>query len=148
MKLIVNYHRKKYAYLIGIDTGVSTGFCVWSHFEKRIIQLDTVKIHTAMESVKFWHETNPGEVLVRVEDARKATYGRKQDAYKAQGAGSVMRDARIWEDYLEDLGVDYELVRPDNRVTKWDADTFKKATGYSGQTSNHARDSCLMVYGL
>lgn len=139
---------KKYKYLIGIDCGVQTGFCVYSKWDKRIRKIDTLKIHVAMLAVRNWHSQYPGEVLVRVEDARQATFGRQLDFHKAQGAGSVKRDAKIWEDYLEDLGVDYEMVRPNKKTTKWTAETFKKVTGHSEGGSEHARDSAMLVYGF
>ena len=91
---------------------------------------------------------NPGDVLVRVEDARQATWKRKGDVYKAKGAGSVMRDASVWEDFLEDLGVDYEMIRPRKEFTKWKEDDFKSLTKFEGRTSEHSRDAALTVYGL
>lgn len=101
-----------------------------------------------METVKYWHSTNPGQVKVRVEDARKAKFNRQQEMYKAQGAGSVMRDAKIWEDFLADLQIDYEMVRPKKDLTKWNSETFKNITGYAGASSEHARDAALLVYGF
>lgn len=138
----------QYKWLIGIDCGVKTGFCVYSKWDKRIRKIDTVKIHVAMEAVKNWHQQNPGEVLVRVEDARQATFGRQLDFNKAQGAGSIKRDAKIWEDYLEDIGVDYEMVRPNKKTTKWTAEAFKKVTGHSESGNEHARDAAMIVFGF
>jgi hypothetical protein len=39
------------------------------------------------------------------------------------------------------------MVPPKAGATKWDADTFRRLTGYSGRTSNHARDAALLVWG-
>jgi len=137
-----------YKYYIGIDPGVKTGFCVWSKEDQRIRHLRTVPIHEAMEAVKYWHTTNPGQVLVVVEDARQATYGRKDDMHKAQGAGSVKRDCSIWQAYLEYLKVDYRTTRPKKSTTKLSADAFKKLTQFTGITSSHARDACMLVFGF
>lgn len=135
-------------YCIGIDPGVKTGFCVWSKEDQRIRQLRTVSIHEAMEAVKVWHKNWPGQVVVVVEDARQATYGRQNDEHKAQGAGSVKRDCSIWDGYLHFLGVDSRMVRPKKASTKWDAQTFKRVTGFTGITSSHARDACLLVFAM
>lgn len=137
---------KQYKYYIGIDCGVQTGICVWSKEDKKIRHIATVKIHEAMEGVKFWHQSNPGQVFVRVEDARKVIF--KTDLVKAQGAGSVKRDAIIWEDYLEWLKIDFEMVRPKKQITKLSAAAFKQITKYDGSTSSHARDAGMLVYGF
>lgn len=142
----------KYTYYIGIDCGVNTGICVWNSEDKIIRHISTVRIHEAMERVKFWHNTNPGKVFVRVEDARKRTWvpwqkNEKEERGKREGAGSVKRDAIIWEDYLEFLKVPYEMVAPKNNKTKVDHSYFKKLTKYSGSTSEHARDAAMLVVG-
>jgi hypothetical protein len=140
--------RSKYKYMIGIDTGVNTGLCVWDRFGKRIRHLATVKIHKAMEAVKYWHDTNPGAVMVRVEDARKRNWFGEKGAQQLQGAGSIKRDAKVWEDFLDDMGVDYEMVAPKNNKTKLSSELFKKMTGYAGGASEHARDAAMLVYKL
>lgn len=138
---------KTYKYYIGIDVGVQTGFCVYCKFDKSIRQLATVKIHVAMKAVEYWKNAAPGEVFIRVEDPRKATYGRQNDIHKAQGAGSVKRDAKIWEDFLTDLEMDFEMCRPRKDLTKWSVEKFKMITKYNGATSEHSRDAATLVYG-
>jgi hypothetical protein len=137
-----------YRYYIGIDPGVKTGFCVWSKEDQRIRHLRTVPIHEAMEAVKYWHTTNPGQVFVVVEDARQATYGRQQDVHKAQGAGSVKRDCSIWDAYLNYLSVDHRMTRPKKSITKLTDEVFKALTKYTERTSSHAKDACMLVFGI
>lgn len=139
---------KKYDWYVGIDCGVSTGVAIWSRHQKIFTKILTIKIHKAWELVIDLDMNNPGDILIRVEDARQATWMRKGDVHKAQGAGSVMRDASIWEGILEDLGIDYEMVRPRKEFTKWKEDAFKSLTKFEGRTSEHARDAALLVYGL
>lgn len=144
--------QKIYKYYIGIDCGVNTGICVWSREDKLIRHIATVRIHEAMEGIKFWHKSNPGQVFVRVEDARKRTWipwqkDEKAERGKREGAGSVKRDAIIWEDFLEWLKVPFEMVAPKNNKTKVSADYFKKLTKYTGSTSEHARDAAMLVFG-
>ena len=100
-----------------------------------------------MESILFWDSVNHGELFVFIEDPRKAVYKRQDDIHKAQGAGSVKRDATIWEDFLTDKRIPFAMVRPVKEMTKWSDAYFRKVTGYTGQTSVHARDAAMLVYG-
>ncbi len=45
-------------------------------------------------------------------------------------------------------GIKYVAQPPRAGATKWTADTFRRITGYTGRTSNHARDAALLVYGM
>ncbi len=67
---------------------------------------------------------------------------------KQQGAGSVKRDCKIWEDFLTDLDIPFEMVAPRKGMTKYSAAAFKKLTGYEGKTSEHARDAAMLVFGF
>lgn len=140
-----------YKYYIGIDPGVNTGVCVWSVTDKEIMYLKSVSIHLAMEIVKTWKEL-PGDIFVRFEDARQRKWIPRQKNERAEkglwaGAGSVKRDCTIWEDYLSSIGVPFEMVAPKNNKTKVTAEYFKKLTGWTGKTNEHARDSAMLVIG-
>ena len=141
--------KTKYKYYIGIDTGANTGFVVWGKHEKKILEIKTVKIHRAMLLVKTWYNQYPnGAVLVRIEDARLRKWLPKNvGPEQLQGAGSIKRDATIWEDFLKDLGIDYEMVAPKDNKTKMDAEYFKRLTGWAGITNEHMRDAAMLVFG-
>ncbi len=133
--------RKRYTILIGIDPGTNTGFCVCKG--GAIKQIGTLKIHEVMNEVRQAAEFV--SVLVRFEDARLRTwYGSDTHGEKKKGAGSVERDCSIWQDFLDDLGVDYDRVHPRD-VKATTAEQFQKITGYSGRTSIHAREAAWMV---
>jgi hypothetical protein len=135
-----------YELLIGIDPGVNTGFSLYDPKTKRLT-CKTAKIHTAMKEISYWVDKfSASQVFVRVEDARLRKWFGKSGKERLKGAGSITRDSKIWEDFLEDLGVEYELVPPKNNTTKLDAKTFQMITGYTGRTSEHARDSAMLVY--
>lgn len=144
----------RYEILIGIDTGVNTGFATYSPISRRLYAVETLLIHQAMERVLEISKTM--RVKVRIEDARQRTwFGNANDAKvrakvdaKQQGAGSVKRDATIWEDFLKDKGIAFEMVNPEKNKTKLEAEAFTKYTGWVGRTSNHARDAAMLVYGL
>lgn len=145
----------KFRYYVGIDTGVQTGLAVWDKHEKKLIDVQTLMIHEAMDTVRNWIHLH---AFIRVEDARQREYlaEEKNDAEyrgKLMGAGSVMRDAKIWEDYLKDMfekwqGVHYEMVAPKNNKTKLDAAEFVKITGWKKRCSIHARDAAMLVFGF
>lgn len=144
----MTWNTKKPKIAIGIDPGTKTGIGIYDADAKKMIEIYTTKIHAAMEQVKNYRNKYGNGLIVRFEDARLATYGRVNDMHRAQGAGSVKRDCSIWEDFLNDLGVKYEAVRPRKAITKLDKGTFAKITGYTGLTSNHSRDAAMLVYGL
>ncbi len=139
-------------YCIGLDPGKNTGIAVWNTNTQHFELLDTVPIHKAMEIVKEW-EYPVRSIRVYFEDARKRQYlprERNASEYrgKLMGAGSVKRDSVIWQDALTDWGIPFTMVPPRAGATKWTADTFRRITGYTGRTSNHARDAALLVYGM
>ncbi len=131
---------------IGIDTGVNTGFAVWDCVEKKFDRIDTLQLHNALFEVKCYFDS--AEICikkVRVEDARKWIFGHDSNKFKLQGVGSVKRDAKIWEDFLIDYNIPFEMVRPNKGITKWKSADFKARIGWSGVTTTHSRDAAMLV---
>ena len=140
---------------VGIDTGSHTGYAVWNREEKALSEVTAVKIHQAMDRIKELAEIYPKrEIFVRVEDPRQRTWfgtermTREEERKKLQGVGSVKRDASIWEDFLEDFGVKYEMVAPKRSITKLTQDAFKRYTGWQNRTNEHSRDAAMLVFGF
>lgn len=133
-------------YCIGIDTGVKTGIAIWYKKERKLISVETTTIHRAMETVlRMYKQDNT--IFVRVEDARQRKwYGENVGKERMKGAGSVERDAKIWEDFLRDWGIPFEMVAPKNNKTKIAKTLFKYRTGYTKQTSEHGRDAAMLVF--
>lgn len=140
----VSHHlAKQHRYIIGIDPGTKTGFAVYDRERKFLSLVTTFTIHEAMLILDRWTTNEP---FVRVEDARQRTWFGNAGRDQLQGAGSIKRDCAIWEDFLQYLGFDYELVAPKRIRTKMSADAFRRLTGYEGRTSEHARDAALLCY--
>ena len=148
--------QKQYDYAIGIDTGVNTAVAVWDIRRKQFIHIETTMIHRALLYV--WEfmtkcEQQGASFYVRVEDARQRKWfgfhSAKQDRARLQGAGSVKRDCKIWEDFLSDYHVSFEMVAPKQQqgFTKMSAAAFKQLTHYTGKTTEHARDAAMLVFG-
>ena len=112
-------NRKKYSLVIGIDTGVHTGIATWNVASRRFELIATTSIHKA----------------------------RDEERKMLQGVGSVKRDAKIWEDFLTDIGIPFEMTHPKNSVTKLNDLSFRKLTKYSKRTSEHSRDAAMLVFG-
>lgn len=143
---------------IGIDTGVNTGIAVWDNRKRSLLLVKTMKIHKAMDIVKSYAEqfkTGCGErVIVRVEDPRQRKWfgtermSREEERKKLQGVGSVKRDAVVWQDFLTDLGIEFEMVAPKNNMTKLSKESFTKYTGWIQPTNEHNRDAAMLVFGF
>jgi hypothetical protein len=130
--------------VIGIDPGVTTGFAVWDALSRKLLRVESHSILKAHREVLFLMGA-----LVVFEDARKirigggATFG---DRNRLQGVGSVKRDSAIWEEFLTMHGLPF--VSRKASATKLDDEPFRKLTGWTGRTNNHARDAAMIVFGL
>lgn len=137
---------------VGIDPGVKTGFASYEPDRRALTAVHTLAIHEAMDLVRELHQS--GRLAsVTFEDARLRRYFGAADARMKrsgagirEGIGSVKRDCSIWEEFLAALGVQFFAVRPAAGMTKWDAATFERVTGWKGRTSNHARDAAMLVW--
>lgn len=107
-------------YEIGIDTGTKTGIAIWDKSSKSFDSIETVQIHTAMKIVRDYSADY--NISVRVEDARLRKWFGNSGREQLQGAGSIKRDAVIWDDFLKELGITYEMVAPKNNTTKLTAE--------------------------
>lgn len=131
---------------IGIDPGTETGLAVWDG--RGLTELVTLPLHRAMEFVRLRAET--GDVTVLYEDAHLRQFiplsrNWSREIGRAIGAGHVMRDCNIWDEYLTDLGIEHHAVAPKDNVTKVDGDTFKRVTGWTQRTNEHCRDAAGLV---
>jgi hypothetical protein len=143
---------------IGIDPGVETGFAVWNVARKQFISIESMKIHKAMQRVKDIQLTAnefSRLAIVIVEDARKrrvfTVADKNQEKYGAgvrEGVGSAKRDAKIWDDYLTELGVLFVMNTPRTGKAKKDAALFKMLTKWEGRTNEHMRDAAMLVAGI
>jgi len=131
---------------IGIDPGTQTGIAFYDIELEKLVKVDSQKIHRAMDIVLRFHVET--DIFVRVEDARQRKWFGNSGREKLQGAGSVRRDSKIWEDYLTDNGIPFELVAPKNNMTKLSSKSFKQITGYTGRASQNGRDAAMLVYGF
>lgn len=149
-------HHATFDFAIGIDTGVHTGYAEWDCKKKTFVLVKTMKIHEAIfrvqERIRTWKRKGYS-FIVRVEDARQRKWFSDKYAKDGhmrniqQGAGSVKRDASVWEDFLKDENINFEMVAPKNNATKMSDHSFKILCRYEGRTSEHGRDAAMLVFG-
>lgn len=135
---------------IGIDTGTHTGLAVWDSTAKELLVLKTLSITQAMAEVRETSEFFKAygtEVRLYIEDARQRKWFGHTGRERLKGAGSVCRDARIWQDWCREQGLVCEMVAPHRNRTKLSDAQFRWLTGWCGRTSEHARDAAMLVYG-
>ncbi len=140
--------------IVGIDPGVKTGFAEWiipSTGQGVLRHVDTLRIDQAMARIIC----SPVPALVVFEDARKRKFfNAERDARQRlkpgvrEGVGSVKRDCGIWEDFLRAQNIPFVAQPPKVGMTKRTHEQFERMTGWSGRTSEHARDAAMLVWGL
>ena len=155
-------------YYIGIDAGNYTGFAVWNSRVKKFRELDTYNFWQAIQRLtEYGNLINKGEakVTVVIEDvtqnspvffAKKTysdvvgTHEQKLGAVcmQAQRVGSVKEKTTLIIEFCEMWKIPIIKQRPTKgSLTKMKADKFKDMTGFEGRTSEHSRDSALLVFG-
>ena len=136
---------------VGIDCGEHTGFAVWDSTRGEFLRVETLHLSQALIEVYDLHRS--GEpVHVVFEDARQRKWiprERNESQYRGRlmGAGSVKRDATVWQEFCEDNGIPFTARAPQKGMTKWSPQSFASVTGWAGRTSEHARDAALLVLG-
>ena len=139
------------SYQIGIDAGVMTGYAIAK--DGKLIRIGQGAIHHVMDLVKgltlIPEPEESIDITVVVEDARKRKWFGKDAQAKMQGAGSIKRDCKIWEDFLIDLGVTVMMVHPLRGGTKLSPETFQQITGIeTKKTQGHARDAAMLLLSV
>lgn len=131
---------------IGIDTGVSTGIAVWQ--DGKLQSVESMTITKAMRYILACHSHKYTKLYI--EDARQwiGFNGKtKSTDARLQGAGSVKRDAKIWEDWCKEHDYEVVFVKPMGKGLKKSAEDFKRITKWEGRTNEHSRDAAMIVFG-
>ncbi|CAM3970766.1 hypothetical protein PSAR109036_01915 [Psychrobacter arenosus] len=134
--------------LIGIDTGVKTGFAYSVAGEIQDIATETIlSAQERVLAVRKSAEVKGVPYVVCIEDVRLRKWVAPNiGSERLQGIGSVKRDCSIWQEFCERHNIRYILVPPAHIETKTKDAYFKSVTGYQGRTSGHGRDAGMMIY--
>jgi hypothetical protein len=133
--------------IAGIDPGVNTGLALWDTQARKLVDLSTGTIIGAMQMLRVCKEQGALSRIV-MEDARLRRWYGSKGREALQGAGSIKRDCSIWTEFAEAEGIPLKSVSPQSKGAKLDAEQFAKLTGWTGRTSNHARDAAMLVWGM
>ncbi len=140
---------------IGIDPGRQTGFAVWQRRLGQFAELTSVDFWSAVERLSDYYHRFGSGLLVVVEDPgkNKPVFAERLEGSsvraslrRAQNVGMNKEHARLLIEFCEMRGIAVRKVRPTRK--KWNADAFRRMTGYDGRTSQHARDAGRLVFGL
>lgn len=136
---------------IGIDPGVKTGIAIWVKQDNPLLNLFTC---SHIEGVLLIYELindflnkknyDLENIHLIIEDAnQKGSWGKS-----AMSIGKLKQKSMDWIELGEILRVNVVKVDPKSRRnTKMKKEYFKQLTGYEGQTSEHARDAAMLVFG-
>jgi len=130
---------------IGIDPGVNTGVAL--SCKARLRDVLTMSAVEAEQYVLKERDIEPLDLIVVFEDARLRKWFGNAGREVLQGAGSIKRDCGRWEEFLSFHNIHFMARAPQKGGTKMDAERFNKLTGWTGRTSEHARDAALLVWG-
>lgn len=134
--------------LIGIDTGVKTGFA--HSVNGQFVELSTQTILSAMAKVSGIHNDAKlagTKLVVCIEDVRLRKWvDPRLGKERMRGIGSVERDCSIWQEFCETHGICYLLVPPKDIQTKTSQALFTQITGYVYEVSEDTRDAGMNIY--
>lgn len=133
--------------LIGIDTGVKTGFA--HSVNGQFVELSTQTILSAMAKVLDIHNDAKlagTKLVVCIEDVRLRKWvDPRLGKERMRGIGSVERDCSIWQEFCERNGIPHIFVAPKAIQTKLSEKDFNMITKWPYKTSEHARDAAMMI---
>jgi len=144
---------------IGIDPGTKTGVAVWRPDLQQFAHIETMQIFEALQLLKIYAESpRVTKIKVYAEDPNTwvgfNTTHRSQSAARAQGAGSIKRDFAIWKETCRSINamdhtaeVEFIPTQLQGTLKKLSKETFRQITGWGMQTSEHARDAAMLVFG-
>lgn len=151
-------------YVVGIDPGVKTGFAVWDRDGKRLLSVETSDFWEVFFRISSAPILRPDSALIVVEVAHYAPVFRERKAAGknenhaarlAQNVGQVMREAKLLAEGFRRLGYTVQEVKPlgkkkdasGNYSAEADRAEFERLTGWTKQTSQHARDAARLAFG-
>ncbi len=138
-------------YIIGIDAGKRTGVSLWSPKKGELIKLETLNFWDTVAFVRKHGNPENTAIILESPGVNKPTFGRQKLKRrvldrKAQNVGSVKRETKLLGEGLERDGFIVKYVAPIKGGGKWTAKQLEQITGWTGRTSQHARDAARLVY--
>ncbi len=144
-------------YVVGIDPGVKTGFAVWNRDEKAFEWIETSTFWGVFFRITESSVFKPVNTHIVIEVAHHAptfkhlkAEGQNKDTLSkiARNVGQVTREAQLLVEGFRRLGFTVSEQKPLGKAKNAadDRAQFERLTGWTKQTSQHARDAARMVY--
>ena len=136
--------------VVAIDPGVHTGFAVTVNGDLTDVETYTFTEAQAwlLNCSAYADPEKQGcrtlELVIEDPRGQYVPYNQREPQ-RIKGVGSVERDCKLWIEFCEFYGIKYRTVKP-GKYRKIDAATFKKLTGWTDRTSEHARAAAMMVW--
>lgn len=158
MKMTAAEFRKQYTndfsqydVVIGIDPGVNCGVAL-----RYYSTLQTIETMSFWGCVMYLDKCFTFHIkpIVVIEDPNlnRPTFNKKGVSVGevrkinkiSQNVGMNKMMATLLIEYCELKGIPVKTVRP--KTAKWTAEALKQYTGYTGKTSQHARDAAKLIF--
>ena len=133
---------------VGIDPGVKTGLAVWDKSAKNFTEIGTLGIIAALSRCLQLAGIDGNTIQFHYEDARLRVWKGTKGREVLKGVGSIERDCAIWQSFFQHHKLNYRAVAPRDVKTKMSKKRFQDWTGWTGRTSEHARDAGMIVFGI
>jgi len=133
------------AVVIGIDPGAHTGMALY--VDGVLKKLTTIEPLDMAHAIKM---AEPDKVIF--EDSRLTSFmfttvkSRPVALSMARKVGQVDGYCNLITSICERLGIDCHGISPKGKGKKLNADEFAKATGWTGSSNEHTRDSAMVAY--
>lgn len=144
---------------VGIDPGSNTGVAFWYPNLKK---MEVFSFTSHAEAILYLYDKfkplDKSLIKFRIEDARLTTkFAKPLPAHlrpetnkgKEQGVGYVKAYSKDWEAFCNCIGIDYELLAPQQNKTKTKPEYFQALTGIrTKEGEHHKRDAGMLVVGI
>lgn len=144
-------------YVVGIDPGVKTGFALWDREEKQFDWIETSTFWGVYFRLTESYVLSPLNTEIVIEVAHhaptfkhlKAEGQNKHTLSKiARNVGQVTREAQLLVEGFKRRGFTVIEQKPLGKAKKGadDRAQFERLTGWTKQTSQHARDAARLCF--
>lgn len=157
-------------FLVGLDPGKSTGFCLYNKTRKRIVKLCTLDFWQVFDVIELVFTSyniageggrkeaplyhNKIEFVIENSSLNKPTFAKAGDGKElsrqkiSRNVGMNQRESVLLIQGIRRLGYEVKEVTPSKKSAykgKITVPMFKAMTGWKGTSSQHARDAAMLV---
>jgi hypothetical protein len=131
--------------ILGVDPGAHTGIAVFK--DGALWKLETIEPHQIADYIKA---AKPVRVIF--EDSRLTSFmftqvkSRPAALKMARNVGEIDAWSRVITSVCAELGIACHGISPASKGAKLSAETFTRATGWTGASNQHTRDAAMCAW--